>query len=60
MQVNGIRKAKVYGLDNRDSIAGRFKRLFSSPQHPEGLWILPTLLSNGYQGIFPGGKAART
>jgi hypothetical protein len=28
---------------------------FSLPPRPERLWGLPSLLSNGYQGIFPGG-----
>jgi len=32
--------------------------LFSSPPHPDRLWGPPSLLSNGYQGSFPGGKAA--
>jgi hypothetical protein len=28
----------------------RGKRFFSSLNHPEGLWGLPSLLFNGYQG----------
>jgi hypothetical protein len=42
-----------YGLDIKGSIPGRGKRFFFSPQHPD--WILgqPTLLSNGYWGLFP-------
>jgi hypothetical protein len=31
---------------------------FSSPPRPERLWGPSSLLSNGYQGLFPGGKAA--
>jgi hypothetical protein len=32
---------------------------FSSPHHPHGFWAPPNLLSNGYWGLFPRGKAAR-
>jgi hypothetical protein len=31
---------------------------FSSPQHPNQLFSSPSLLPNGYWGLFPGGKAA--
>jgi len=27
----------------------------SSPLHPDQLWGLPSLLVNGYQGLFPWG-----
>jgi len=30
----------------------------SSPLHPDWLWCPFSLLSNGYQGLFPWGKAA--
>jgi hypothetical protein len=29
------------------------RRFFSSPQRPYRLWVPPSLLSNGYRGIFP-------
>jgi hypothetical protein len=32
---------------------------FSSPPCPNRLWVPPSLLSNGYQGLLPGGKVAR-
>jgi hypothetical protein len=45
-----------YGLDDRVLV---MSRIFST-QHPDRLWGSPSLLSNGYGGPFPGGKAAMT
>jgi hypothetical protein len=39
------------------SISGGGWEFFSSPPRPERLWGPPSLLFNGYQGHFPGGKA---
>jgi hypothetical protein len=39
---------------------GRGGRIFSSPPRSDLLWGPPSLLTNGYQGSFPGGKAAGT
>jgi hypothetical protein len=45
-----------YGLDDPGSIPGMARFVFS-PQRPDRLWGLPSLLSNGYQGaLSPGVK----
>jgi hypothetical protein len=33
-------------------------QFFFPPQRPERLWGPPSLLSNGYRGLIPGGEAA--
>jgi hypothetical protein len=40
-----------HGLDSRGQIPSRSKRFFSSPQHPDRLWVPLIVLSNGYQGL---------
>jgi hypothetical protein len=49
--------ANAYGLDDRGvgvpvSVGSK---IFTSPYHPDQLWGLPSLLSNGYSGLFPRG-----
>jgi hypothetical protein len=44
-----------YGLDDRGSILGGCWEFFSKPPRPERLCGPPSLLSNGYQGLFPWG-----
>jgi hypothetical protein len=46
-----------YGLDNqgvRVQVTVR-ARIFSSPSYPDRFWSPPSLLSNGYQQLFPQG-----
>jgi hypothetical protein len=52
--------ATGYGLDDREFgvRAPVGSGILSSPCRPDQLWDPPNPLSNGYRGIFPGGKAA--
>jgi hypothetical protein len=50
--------ATGYGLDGRGSIPGMGNKFFSIPQPRDRLRGPPSLLSNGYLGDFPEGKAA--
>jgi hypothetical protein len=50
--------AMGYGLDDRDSIPGRGKKLFSTPQRLDQLWCPRSLISSGYKGLkWPGPEA---
>jgi hypothetical protein len=51
--------ATRYGLDGRDSVPGRGRRSFSTPQRPDPLWGPPSLLSNGHRRLFPRRKSGR-
>jgi hypothetical protein len=46
-----------WGVGVRVLVGSRF---FSSHHHPDQIWRPSNLLSNGYRGLFPGGKAAGT
>jgi hypothetical protein len=53
--------ATTYGLDDRGvgvRVSVGSSRILSSPNRPDRLWDTPNLLSNGFWGSFPGGKAA--
>jgi hypothetical protein len=56
-----VDKATGYGIDDR-GVAVRVPvgwGIFSSPRRPNRFWGPPTLLSNGYRGLFPRGKSGR-
>jgi hypothetical protein len=49
------------GMDDRE-VGVRVlvrSRILISPYRPDRLWSPPNLLSNGYRGLFSGGKATR-
>jgi hypothetical protein len=48
--------AMGYGLDSQGSVSDSGKRFFSTPQHLGWLWGPPSLLYNGYWGLFPRSK----
>jgi hypothetical protein len=44
-----------YGLDGQGSIPDRGRGFFLYPLRPDRLWGPPSLLYNGYRGLFPQG-----
>jgi hypothetical protein len=44
-----------YGLDGRGSIPDKSRGFFLSLLRPDRLWGPPSLLYNGYRGLFPPG-----
>jgi hypothetical protein len=56
-QSSSVSIVSDYELDNRGSIPDRGRGFFFWPLHPDQLWDPPSLLSNGYWGSSPQGKA---
>jgi hypothetical protein len=57
-QESSVGIATEYGPDGPRSIPGNGKRFFFTLRRQDRLWGPPSLLSNGYRGLFPRGKAA--
>jgi hypothetical protein len=51
---------RAWRSDDRGSIPGGRWEFLSSTPCPDRLWRSTSLLSNGYRGFYPGGKAAGT
>jgi hypothetical protein len=49
---SSVNTATGYRLGGRGSIPGRGKRFFSNPQRLDRLWGPPSILCNGYLGLF--------
>jgi hypothetical protein len=52
-QGNLLSKVRDYRPDDWGLILSMSRDSFSLPLHPEWLWSPSSLLSNGYQGLFP-------
>jgi len=50
-----FRTSRIKELQAADLHTREVWEFFSSPPRPESLWDPPSLLSNGYQGLFPWG-----
>jgi hypothetical protein len=55
----GKRRETNYGLDGRGSIPGRDEIFLFFITGLDWLWGPPSLISNGYRGLFPRGQSGR-
>lgn len=53
-QGSTVDAAVGYGWTTQGLNPGRGQRYFSSPNHPDWLYVLSSFLFNGYQDCFPG------